>query len=288
MRIKIYSIIVFTIGLIAFLSRYELDGGLLLSLALIISGFGCLFLESTRKPSIPSSQLWSYEAMTRCMKEALVDAIDETNGFVPINGIWKDMVAEFKSRKEEEQKKAEEQRTREKKWYRGGYPFIDLEDVCCAGPEYNFSIKPPVISEADMMSGGFMSKKKSSGVPKMEHMPPPPAKPKEKNKYIERPEFKIHDLKCYSHFFQDILSGQKKFELRKNDRGYEVGHILVLNETTGGSCGQPLKYTGKTIRAMVTYVLHLEGFPQGDEHVIMGIKPFHYYSWVVNNQGKKA
>ncbi len=40
----------------------------------------------------------------------------------------------------------------------------------------------------------------------------------------------IHELKTWSKFFNLIKSGDKPFELRKNDRGFLTGHELLLKE----------------------------------------------------------
>lgn len=39
-----------------------------------------------------------------------------------------------------------------------------------------------------------------------------------------------HDLKLWPEFFDDVQSGKRSFELRKNDRGYQVGDVLLLRE----------------------------------------------------------
>lgn len=40
----------------------------------------------------------------------------------------------------------------------------------------------------------------------------------------------IHELKIKPKFFQDIINVIKNFEIRKNDRKFRVGDILVLSE----------------------------------------------------------
>lgn len=40
----------------------------------------------------------------------------------------------------------------------------------------------------------------------------------------------IHELKIKPKFFQDIINGIKNFEIRKNDRMFRIGDILVLSE----------------------------------------------------------
>lgn len=39
---------------------------------------------------------------------------------------------------------------------------------------------------------------------------------------------KTHELKLDTKFFDDVKSGKKNFEIRKNDRDYQVGDILKL------------------------------------------------------------
>ena len=38
----------------------------------------------------------------------------------------------------------------------------------------------------------------------------------------------IHELKILPAYFNDVFSGRKNFEIRKNDRGFRVNHILML------------------------------------------------------------
>ena len=38
----------------------------------------------------------------------------------------------------------------------------------------------------------------------------------------------IHDLKTEKSFYHDILHGKKRFEIRKNDREYQVNDLLLL------------------------------------------------------------
>ena len=41
---------------------------------------------------------------------------------------------------------------------------------------------------------------------------------------------KTHDLKIEKKYFNDVMTEKKKFEVRKNDRGYQVNDVLSLNE----------------------------------------------------------
>lgn len=69
---------------------------------------------------------------------------------------------------------------------------------------------------------------------------------------------KTHDLKTTSQFFEAIVSDAKRFELRKDDRGYSVGDRLVLREWSASS-----GYTGRKVVRIVTSILYALDFPQG-------------------------
>ena len=85
---------------------------------------------------------------------------------------------------------------------------------------------------------------------------------------------KEHMLKTDPAVFQDVLDGSKTFEIRFNDRGYQIGDLIVLKETkfTGQQMksGQPLVYTGREIQKRISYVLGGYGLP--DDWVILGIQ----------------
>lgn len=62
-------------------------------------------------------------------------------------------------------------------------------------------------------------------------------------------EKKVHDVKLGTTFFDDIKTGRKTFELRKNDRGYKEGDTIVLHEYKDGTT------TGRTITKKIVYML---------------------------------
>ena len=62
-----------------------------------------------------------------------------------------------------------------------------------------------------------------------------------------------HELKCWVYPYTQILSGIKKFELRKDDRDprFEIGDKLLLREWD-----EKLEvYTGRKMSVMVTHVM---------------------------------
>lgn len=62
-------------------------------------------------------------------------------------------------------------------------------------------------------------------------------------------EKKVHDVKLGTTFFDDVKTGRKTFELRKNDRGYKKGDIIVMHEYKDGTT------TGRTIEKKIVYML---------------------------------
>lgn len=78
---------------------------------------------------------------------------------------------------------------------------------------------------------------------------------------------RYHILKTDPDVFQAVLSGEKTFEIRLNDRGYAVGDVLGLRETkhTGAEmrAGAPLEYTGRECQRFVSHVLTGYGLADG-------------------------
>lgn len=80
-----------------------------------------------------------------------------------------------------------------------------------------------------------------------------------------------HRLKTDADVFQAMVECRKTYELRKDDRGFQVGDTLTLCETryTGQEMisyehpdhpgrivdGKPLEYTGRTMGCVVTHIL---------------------------------
>lgn len=85
-----------------------------------------------------------------------------------------------------------------------------------------------------------------------------------------------HELKTDPQVFDDVVDGRKTFEIRKDDRGFEVGDMLVLRKTkhTGAEManGAPLKYLG-ALYVYVTYILRGPIYGLADGWVIMAIMP---------------
>lgn len=84
----------------------------------------------------------------------------------------------------------------------------------------------------------------------------------------------LHQLKTESEYFTKIATGDKTYEVRKNDRDFHKGDYLGLNEITDHVCngdGERLE-TGNFILVKVIDVLSDDRFVKPG-HVIMSIRP---------------
>ncbi len=88
----------------------------------------------------------------------------------------------------------------------------------------------------------------------------------------------VHRLKIDPEPASHVIREIKTFEVRKNDRDFQVGDTLMLSETRYSALamrqGQPLEYTGRQIEAQVTYILDGTTFPEAlqEDYVILAIK----------------
>lgn len=88
---------------------------------------------------------------------------------------------------------------------------------------------------------------------------------------VEKQPFRTHELKCIKPYFQEICSGIKQFELRKNDRNYQVGDTLILREYHPIISG--CDYTGYLAEVTITYILeNVPLFGLKDGYAILGIE----------------
>lgn len=74
-----------------------------------------------------------------------------------------------------------------------------------------------------------------------------------------------HMLKIDEPYYQSILNGEKKFEIRFNDRNYQVGDTIVLHPFREG-----VKVNRAPIGARINYI-H-SGLGLQDGYVILGIE----------------
>lgn len=83
-----------------------------------------------------------------------------------------------------------------------------------------------------------------------------------------KPDHKIHEIKIAAMYYEDVISGKKSFELRKND-GYKQGDKLIMLEFKDG------KHTGRITNADIVYMLEdYTGLAEG--YCILGIRVTSY------------
>lgn len=71
-----------------------------------------------------------------------------------------------------------------------------------------------------------------------------------------------HYLKILPEYFEAVRLEAKRFEIRKNDRNYQVGDALILKEYKDD------EFTGNLIKAVVTYITN---YAQKDDYIVMSI-----------------
>lgn len=86
-----------------------------------------------------------------------------------------------------------------------------------------------------------------------------------------------HVVKCWPQYYDAIARGEKPFDVRRDDRGYQKGDTLVLQRTVrlmGGSHEVDRDYHGKVrheIRRTITYILTGGQFGIEPGFVVLGI-----------------
>lgn len=81
-------------------------------------------------------------------------------------------------------------------------------------------------------------------------------------------KFRSHDLKTTDPYFSEIVSGNKTFEVRINDRDFRAGDLLILKQYDNKlNC-----YTGNHCFVNVTFILQGGSFGIHKDYVVMSIK----------------
>jgi hypothetical protein len=83
---------------------------------------------------------------------------------------------------------------------------------------------------------------------------------------------KVHELKCWPDFYEALVNDFKTFEVRKNDRDFQVDDTLHLREWNPANRA----YTGRELLAVVLYVMDLaDPFLIARGYVVMSVEVFH-------------
>jgi hypothetical protein len=100
----------------------------------------------------------------------------------------------------------------------------------------------------------------------------------------------VHDLKTVAPFYQDILSGTKPFEIRRNDRNFHAGDRLILREwqedeipTSAAPAGvswdraMRMGYTGRRLWVDVIYVFPGGKYGLDPDYAVLGLSKVKIY-----------
>ena len=79
-----------------------------------------------------------------------------------------------------------------------------------------------------------------------------------------------HYLKTWMPFYQECVEGIKTFDVRENDRNFQLKDILVLQEYNRDTS----QYTGRESEFVVTYGLYGGSFGVDKDYVVLAITPF--------------
>jgi len=87
----------------------------------------------------------------------------------------------------------------------------------------------------------------------------------------------IHELKTWPEYFQTVKTGIKPFEVRKDDRPFQIGDELLLKEFVPKNYyedqTQDEYYTGNICHRKITYILRGGNFGLEKGYVILGVAP---------------
>lgn len=84
----------------------------------------------------------------------------------------------------------------------------------------------------------------------------------------------VHKLKSWPHFFTAVKENRKPFEVRKNDRAFQVGDELLLEEFVPKDYYEDQNeeyYTGNVCHRKITYILKGGEFGVDNDTVILGL-----------------
>ncbi len=78
---------------------------------------------------------------------------------------------------------------------------------------------------------------------------------------------KQHELKTWPDYFYRVFAGRKRFEVRKNDRDFQIGDTLILKEYDP----ETKTYTGRELYKEITYILKGGQFGIEEGYCVMSI-----------------
>ena len=84
---------------------------------------------------------------------------------------------------------------------------------------------------------------------------------------------KLHELKIKHEYLIEVDRGRKTFELRKNDRDYQVGDLIRFIDIKQDNKGDCDIYIDEDALYKITYILkNVEQYGLDKDYCILGIK----------------
>ena len=77
----------------------------------------------------------------------------------------------------------------------------------------------------------------------------------------------VHELKILPHYFVEVKTNKKTFEVRKNDRNFQVGDELLLREYFGEKYG----FSGEICHRKIIYIFFGGQYGIESDTVILGL-----------------
>lgn len=74
-----------------------------------------------------------------------------------------------------------------------------------------------------------------------------------------------HVLKIDHQYFIPVLNGNKKFEIRLNDRNFQIGDTVILRELTEDK----ENFSGREIK---TKIIYITDFEQKENYIVFGFE----------------
>lgn len=84
---------------------------------------------------------------------------------------------------------------------------------------------------------------------------------------MNRREQKHHQIKCWPDYFEPVLNGDKTFDVREDDRDYQVGDLLIIREWDPDN-----GFTSRITIREITYKMDGGRFGIDENYCVLGIK----------------
>lgn len=82
----------------------------------------------------------------------------------------------------------------------------------------------------------------------------------------------VHELKTWPEWFESATVGGRNFEIRRYDRDFQIGDILVLKEYQPGRTGFPGGFTNREVHKRITTLMKGREAGISEGYIAMGLE----------------